>query len=429
MQGKRNPLLLLSLLALPSVAALAGDPSLRDQVDALRARAESLESQQNALLAGEIEAYLREAGPSASAQGGDNPWSRLEIRASATAVFLATVGAEVGSHSAAGDLDLSFDFHATPQLDLFCYLTANVNGAHYDASFGAESGGAAGTLSGAADGIGVDGTVSTTPGSVTVQEAGLRWAIPVGERRVNLMLGKLDPRNYFGQNAFADDENTQFLNNVFDDAPAIAWPSTAAGGVFGLQVWLAFGERDAYRADLGYYHAPGSFFDSGTWLMQISWRGDLLDREANIRLYGIVDDRPTELSAAIGFSGDWWVHDKVGVFLRFTFHDNQHPTTGEPNQIESDVSVGAMFRGIIGSRPDDTIGIAWAHIKGPVSEGLLIPGAPGDSEMVIEAYYRYMAEEGHLQISPMAQVIIDPGAGAFLDDTLFLIGLRIFATF
>jgi carbohydrate-selective porin OprB len=59
----------------------------------------------------------------------------------------------------------------------------------------------------------------------------------------------------------------------------------------------------------------------------------------------------------------------------------------------------------------------------------VLPTAPENSEMVIEVYYRLMAEDGKLQISPMAQVILDPGAGTFTDDTLFMVGLRVHVPF
>jgi carbohydrate-selective porin OprB len=50
--------------------------------------------------------------------------------------------------------------------------------------------------------------------------------------------------------------------------------------------------------------------------------------------------------------------------------------------------------------------------------------------MVIEIYYRYMCEDSKLQISPMVQFILDPGAGGFTDpDQLIVLGVRIFVPF
>jgi hypothetical protein len=45
-------------------------------------------------------------------------------------------------------------------------------------------------------------------------------------------------------NAFAADARTQFLNNLFDDPPAIDWPTNATGtSIYGLRLYSEFGTR------------------------------------------------------------------------------------------------------------------------------------------------------------------------------------------
>jgi hypothetical protein len=270
--------------------------------------------------------------------------------------------------------------------------------------------------------------VSTSPGSVIVNEAGFRWAAPIGDYTLHVMAGALDPRNYFLRNAFANDEDTQFTNNLFDDPPAITWPTNATGrAIYGLHLWSRVGEDEQYRIDIAYYDTPGQFFNDGQVFLEVSWRGDVYDREMNIRVFGLIDGNTVDVSGSGGLSIDWWATDRIGVFFRGALHDNLSTDKGETNHIESSWEVGAVFNGLVPSRPDDSLGLAWGMIKGPVRA--VLPTAPGNSEMVIEVYYRLMAEDGKLQITPMAQVILDPGAGTFNDDTLLMVGLRVHVPF
>jgi len=434
--------LLLGSMALPAAVAddaaraQASDASrsaeiqaVREEIKDLRERSETLIAQRALLLSKEVDDYLAQATPEAGLEGGGG-LEGLSIHAGLTSVALATINADPSdTHAVTGDVDLDFDFAVTDNLDLFIHLTGNTSG-HLPAGFGPRAGIAGATASGMFDGIGVDGTVPTSPGSARVYEAGIRWSTPIAQQVLHVMAGALDPRNYFAQNAFAGDSETQFLNNLFDDPPAISWPTTAAGNtVLGLQVWMTFGDHDQYRVDLGWYNSPGQFFNKGIFLWQISWTTQLSGRELHLRAYGQVDDRASSVSAAGGVSADWWATEKIGVFARITARDNLTIPEGEFNFIESDWQLGAMFVGLLPGRPDDTLGIGFGLIKGPVEE--FKPGTPENSEEVVEIYYRYMAEDGKLQITPLVQFIVDPGMGGFANSTgtLVIAGLRIYVPF
>ena len=144
-------------------------------------------------------------------------------------------------------------------------------------------------------------------------------------------------------------------------------------------------------------------------------------------MFGLVDANTEDASGSAGLSLDWWATDRIGIFFRGALHDNLSLDKGETNHIESSWEVGALFNGLIPSRPDDDLGVAWGMIKGPVRA--VFPTATKNSEMVIEVYYRYMAEDGKLQITPILQVIVDPGAGTFNDDTLLMAGVRVHVPF
>ena len=97
--------------------------------------------------------------------------------------------------------------------------------------------------------------------------------------------------------------------------------------------------------------------------------------------------------------------------------------------MESSWSIGAVFMGIIGSRPDDEIGVAIGMLTANKD---VVLTASEDAEMVFEAYYKYVTEGGKMQITPHIQYIGDPGAGASFavdDSSLFIIGLRIHIPF
>ncbi len=407
-----------------------GDRKLTGELAELRNRAAQLEGRAAAQLDHEISAYLGAVeGHGAPSEPTD--WNRIEIAVRVTTVTLATVGAEPFDRSVVGgDVFLDFKFHLSDSLHTFVSLTGNVPGASFPARFGAIAGPYGTTANGFSDGIDVDGTGATSPGSLSVYEAGLHWWRTCSGGTLHVLIGALDPRDDFAQNAFAGDERTQFLNNLFDDPPAVSWRTTAKGStVLGMLVAFVFGSDGQYRVDVGWYGTPGQFFDNGLLLIQGSWRGEVRGRTMNVRLYGHVDLLPSEEPAGVGVSVDWMATDRVGVFFRASVRDNQRsgfqvPPGDDPNPVEQDWAIGALAKGLLPNRPEDSIGIAWGLVKAPH-----VFGATESSEMVVELFYRYMMEDGHLQISPFAQFLIDPGLGTFMDDTLVILGIRIHAVF
>jgi len=415
------------VLAGPLRAGEAED--LRAEITQLRRQTEALEDQREALFRHEVESYLRHTD-SLAAQGDDEVRG-VSLDAYLVATALGTLDAEPGNKFVVqGEVGLGFEFEVTDNLTLFADVVANNPGAGFPAQFGAIAGTAGATLSGLTDGIGVDGTVSTAPGSVACYEAGIEWVVPIGRKSLNIRAGKLDPRNYYAGNAFAGNNLTQFLNNLFNDPPAINWRSNAAGAIiYGLDLSMRFGHDDEYRFNCGWFNYPGQWFNEGLFLWQFTWTTHLKERETNLRIYGQLDTIPDNVSAAVGVSWDWRVTDNIGVFVRATVKDNQPAGDGETNQVESDWQLGAVWIGPLPSRPRDQAGIAIGHIKGPV-RAIIPGGAPGNSETPIELYYTFMVEESKMQISTVFQCILDPGAQTFTNpDQIFILGLRLYVSF
>ncbi len=423
-------LLAMAFLAFGARPARAGEEEdLQAEAAELRRRAEALETQQARLLKRDVTRYLDETIPSTEAQGASG-LQGLTLEAGITGVILATVGsAPSDTHSVHGVAELGFGFEVTENLSLFLDLVANSNGSAFPTQFGAIAGTAGATLSGIVDGIGVDGTVSTAPGDIAAQEWGFLWTVFVSDQAVEIMAGRLDPREYYATNAFAANPRTQFLNNLFDDPPALDWPTNATGtSIYGLRLYTQFGDKKQYSFDMGWYNTPGRWFDNGILLMEFVWEGMLKGRQFHLRAYGQVNSAPDTIAGGFGLSFDWYVTEKIGLFARATVKDNQPISQNHPNQIESDWQLGAVFFGPIRRRPDDHLGFAWGLIKGPIDA--IVPGAPDNHEQVIEAYYTFMLEGGKLQLSAEAQYVIDPGGGTFADgDNLFLLGFRLYVPF
>jgi len=428
----RSAVLLMTALlawgARPAVAETGDD--LRAEAAELTRRAEALEAQRSVLLRQEVSRYLAEAAPEAGAEGGGGGLEGLTLHASLTGVILATVGSDPSdTHSVHGDVGLDFDFALTENLSLFVSLVANSNTAAFPTAFGPIAGTAGATLSGLVDGIGVDGTVSTAPGDIAAYQWGADWTFFISDQAVEIMGGQIDPREYYATNAFAADSRTQFLNNVFDDPPALDWPTNATGtAIYGLRAYTEFGVKKQYSFDAGWFNTPGRWFEHGILLMEFAWKGMLYERQFHLRAYGQVNTASNNAAGAFGLSFDWYATEKIGVFARATVKDNQPVSQNAPNQVESDWQVGVVFFGPVRTRPDDHVGAAFGYIKGPIDA--IVPGAPKNHEMDIEIYYTFMLAEGKLQVTPEAQFIIDPGAGTFANgDNLFLLGVRIYVPF
>ncbi len=441
---------------LPARTARAGEEeALREEVRRLReavatndrklseqdARIEALSGRQAAQIQQEVEGYLGGLAPHASAAGPNRgPLDGVRVGVRFTSIVQGSVDLAPADRLVAdGDIDLEFGFSITENLEAFLTIVGNTNGASFESQFGPVTtptgsfGGIAGMTAGAlTDGIGVNGAVQTKSGPINIYEAGILRRARMGDNVLHWEVGALDPRRRFSQNRWADDENTQFLNNNFDDSPAMFWlTDSTSRSVFGWHMWIDFGGNQEYRLNLGWFNTPGQFFNHGQFLIQFSWKQTISGREMNFRVFGFLDAF-SEASAGKevtggGVSWDWMINDNVGIFFRITTND------GNFNPVDLDASLGLVFRGTVGSRPDDEIGIAVGFVSleattgGPA--GVFTPVE--DSELTVEVYYKYVLENGRLQLSPHVMYISNPGGrvAPWADDALVLLGLRLFVPF
>jgi hypothetical protein len=443
--------------------AVAGDDALREKVRQLEEKVEALSGQQSTQLEQAIEQYLDESSAWQAAAAGQGV-EGVTLSADFTANTQGTIGAQNSSGEdlnrtvVTGFIDLKFDMKVTENLDFHIHLTANTADPVSNLEFLALSEGvpdleaiepATGaiqiptpgfptmlpggtrTLSGFTDGIGVDGTQPVQPGSITVWQAYITYKVALGRSNLYTEMGSMDPRFRFLQNAFADDEKTQFVNNIFDDPAAMMWLTDASGRTpLGIYQWINFGDKEQFAVSWGWFNTPGQFFDKGQFMIQFGWTGEVKGRAMNVYLMGFIDNFYRDLSGdgstGGGASWDWAVSEKIGVWARITVG------SGDVNIVDYDAEVGVHFMNFSEARPDDTAGVAFAWIK--ANDSSVFAGGspvPEDTELVFELYYRYTREDGKLQITPYFMYVSDPGGGeaVFGDDKLFILGLRVHVPF
>ena len=451
----------LALLAVGVIGvapAMADDEALREEVQQLQKQYDALSAQSQTGTDQEVEEYLDDNKVWQGAQGGSR-WDDVTVVFRITAVGAASVGNDGAPdgpenfHDVNGDVDLDFTFNITENLTGFLFLNGttfeNVDWNDLGDEGDIFDDGGTFSASGLTDGIGLNGTkpVSATGGddvtALNVYEAYIDHVMTVGGGQMHVMWGKIDPRKHFGQNRYRDDENTQFLNNLFDDSPTTLWLSDLSGRIYlGLMLSKEFADGK-WKVSGGWFNTPGEWFTQGQFYIQLTLTTEISGRPSHFRFYGWIDeffrDDTGDGSSGGGVSWDWEMTGSIGLFVTIA------STGGDVNPVELDATVGIQWAAPIASRPDDILGIGVGFISlngDPTTinardDGRRAFGTPiEDTEVTLEIYYVAMYEGGKYQVTPFLQFVNDPYqitegfAGApSPQDTLFILGVRFFVFF
>ena len=229
--------------------------------------------------------------------------------------------------------------------------------------------------------------------------------------------GMIDATDYLDENVYANDEFTQFMNEVLVNGPHAFFPSYDLGGAlewemgrFGVKgIVMNVGENDDGRSFHFYgiqvsYNLETAMGEGNYRLILDATSKDFLDREGINR----------ERRKAVIISCDQAFGDVIGGWLRFG-------TQTEDAAVDYDAlySGGIHISGKIWGREQDNIGIGYAYLDGGNGDAV--------GSHVAEVYARFVFNE-YLAFTADIQYMKDKIRNA--DDARgFLFGARMVAEF
>ncbi|MBX6422248.1 carbohydrate porin [Thermosulfurimonas sp. F29] len=463
-------------------AALAADPEVEELKRMLRQVME--ENRRLAERVSELErrlaAYERERSPVAetAATGAERPWyERVEVGLSVAGLVQGVVGvdreaANLHAHggrepagnigpvitdedkaygAAAVDLELSAEFSERDRAYVLLEMGSGKNPDSEVPSF-----------SGIVDEALSMVPVETEDGDVRVSEAWYEREWAFGSGRFRFRFGKIDITTEVDQNAYANDENGQFMSPVFVNNAAVEWASYSFGMV-------ASYETERWALTLGYEDADSSWdnlFDYPFLVGQLAVSTEFLGRPGNYRFYvwyqgekhlewdeledyfasgGARSPENDKAAWGFGLSFDQEVAEGVGVFLRYGWRggDLAGYWNGDLTDLdfsygfEQAASAGISVSGRLWGREGDELGlgVAWFGISDDYEDYWEAKGVyaarlgfdphmhrhEARDEWHLEVYYRLKAAE-HLALTPDLQYTWNPAG--LRDDGFWVFTLR-----
>jgi len=187
-----------------------------------------------------------------------------------------------------------------------------------------------------------------------------------GDHTLGLTGGIIDATDYMDENAFANDEFTQFMNAALVNGPNAFLPSYDIGAAIEWEI-DGFSVRGVAMAmgsngEEGQFDEPYNFYG-----MQFAYTVDFGLGEGNYRL--IVDTTSSDFSNVAGtkkerlscalISFDQQLGEILGGWIRFGWQDDETAV-----DCKSIYSGGLNISGNLWGRNGDNIGIGYAHLIG-----------------------------------------------------------------
>ena len=241
------------------------------------------------------------------------------------------------------------------------------------------------------------------------------------DHSLGLTGGIIDATDYMDENAFANDEYTQFMNGALVNGPNAFLPSYDIGAAieWGLGGFSVKGVAMAMgtNGEKGDLDEPYNFYG-----MQFGYTVDFGLGEGNYRL--IVDTTSSDFSNVVGtkkermscamISFDQQLGEIFGVWLRFGWQD------GEAAIDYKDIYTGGLnISGNLWGREGDNIGIGYGHLRGG--------NLDVDHTDVFEAYGRFALNDIFAATGDVQYMKDSMKAGDSPDGWIF--GLRLTAEF
>ncbi len=243
--------------------------------------------------------------------------------------------------------------------------------------------------------------------------------------KVQLSLGQYSIFS-FDSNAYAGNQQTNFLNFSLAQNPSATYPFASLGGYVQVNATptLSFtvGTQNATNITGesiefdGFGDGPWTWFGYAQWTPKFKGLGSA---QYSLLYY----EQPSvpllpQRTSGWSFNAVQNLDDTWGLFAR------ANASTGSVAAIERSIAGGVIMNDPLGRNPDDQLGfgLAWNKTNKSVFTGV----ATRDSEVVAEAYWNFTVGK-MLQIGPSLQVIpkpaLDPGGDAAAVLSLRMTGL------
>ena len=249
---------------------------------------------------------------------------------------------------------------------------------------------------------------------INLREAWLRTEL-FGQR-LALTAGRLDLTNYFDQNAFANDETTQFISDALVNNQMLGLSSNGTG------VGAEFDPKNGFRFKFGFQQSNTDATNLSDSLYTLSEVGYTFTPfalpEGTYRVWFRTDNTaPGAIRTGVGLSFDQKITPAVGLFTRYGIGEADPEGSPLIYQRHHFFSAGFGVQNGLVLNPQDTWGAGYAQLQ----------LASGEQEHLAEGYYNFQLTE-RLRLSfHLTHVLDKPDA-----DTRFgylLPGIRFQAAF
>ena len=228
-------------------------------------------------------------------------------------------------------------------------------------------------------------------------------------QRLALTTGRLDLTNYFDQNAFSNDESTQFLSDALVNNQMLGLGSNGTG------VAAEFDPKNGFRLKFGLQQSNNEATNLSDSLFTLSEVGYTFTPfslpEGSYRWWFRTDNTTESIRKGTGISVDQKLTNAVGLFARYGTQDL------ELDGRDHYWSAGVGFQNGLGFNPQDTWGIGYSNMD----------LESGYREKLVEGYYNLLLTE-RLRLSFNLTHVLDspPGDEKF---GYLLPGVRLQASF
>lgn len=204
-------------------------------------------------------------------------------------------------------------------------------------------------------------------------------------RVLGVTFGIIDGTDYLDENAYANDEYTQFMNEALVIGPGFFTPSFDLGGAlewasgrWSLRgVYMNVGENDEgkntdyYAVQLGYHPKTKTPLRAGNYrVLMFATSDDFRNPE----------DDSKETRSGLILSFDQQLSDVVGGWIRFGWQNDDAAV-----DYNSIYSGGIDIKGTRWARANDNIGLGYGYLPGGSTDI--------DRAQVFEGYYRFAVNE------------------------------------